>query len=300
MENKALGKGLSALIPSKKSISNLESISNLKNNSRLEINSQGNVSFIKTNLIKDNSLQPRQSYDQEKLAKLTDSIKEKGILQPILVRKSGNAFEVIAGERRLRAARALSLEEVPVIVKNVTDREALVLALVENIQREELNPIEEAQGFKRLIEEFNFTQDSVAESVGKDRSTVTNLLRILRLPQEIQNYVSANKISTGHARTLLGLDSAHAQKQMADAIVAKGLSVRAVEQLVKRATEQGNSKKSAKALKSKDRDIEILEEDLRKILGTKVTVEDNHNKGKLVIEYYSLDDLDLILAVIRK
>ena len=286
MENKVLGKGLSALISQRQEISSLE-------------NNQGSVAQIKTSLIKDNRLQPRQNYDEAKLADLKASIKEKGVLQPILVRKSGNEFEVIAGERRLRAARALNLEQVPVIIKNVTDREALVLALVENIQREELNAIEEAQGFKRLMEEFQFTQEAVAEAIGKDRSTVTNLLRLLRLPQDVMDFIIQDKLSVGHARSLLSLEDAQAQRKMAKEIIAKSMSVRQVEALVKRALENKGQVKAVSS-KPKNRDIEMLEEDLRRILGTKVVVDDKKGKGKLIIEYYTLDDLDRILGVLRK
>jgi len=294
MENKALGKGLSALISRKPS----ESGGN-KENSSLEINSSGNVAYVKTISILGNRFQPRQKYDETKLEDLKASIKEKGVLQPILVRKHEDGYEVVAGERRLRAAKALGLEQVPVIIKNVTDREALVLALVENIQREELNAIEEAQGFKRLMEEFQFTQEAVAEAIGKDRSTVTNLLRLLRLPEEIQKQVAEDKLSMGHARALLSLEDATIQKKTAKVIIDRGLSVRQVEELVKKAHQGQNIVQEAKS-KPKNRDIEILEEELRKILGTKVFVEDKKGKGKLVIEYYTLDDLDRILGVLRK
>ena len=285
MENKALGKGLAALIPQKKEMSNLE-------------NSGGEgVLYLKTSIIKDNRLQPRQNYDESKLAELIASIKEKGLLQPILVRKAGLGYEVIAGERRLRAARKLNFDQVPVIVKNVTDREALVLALVENIQREELNPIEEAQGFKRLVDEFQFTQEAVAGSIGKDRSTVTNLLRLLRLPSEIQEQVAASKISVGHARALLSIEDPKVQKALAQKIVAKNLSVRQIEVLVRSHAAPALAKK--KTGRSKDRDIQILEEEISRILGTRVMVEDRKNKGRVVIEYYSLDDLDRILGILR-
>jgi len=294
MENKALGKGLSALISNKPS----EGVS-VKEMSNLEINPSGNVAYVKTISILGNRFQPRQKYDETKLEDLKASIKEKGVLQPILVRKHEDGYEVVAGERRLRAAKALGLEKVPVIIKNVTDREALVLALVENIQREELNAIEEAQGFKRLMDEFQFTQESIAEAIGKDRSTVTNLLRLLRLPDEIQKQVADAKLSMGHARALLSLEDAAIQIKMAKAIIDKGFSVRQVEELVKKA-HQGQNIIQAASHKPKNRDIEILEEELRKILGTKVLVEDKKGKGKLVIEYYTLDDLDRILEVIRK
>jgi len=280
MENKALGKGLSALIPQRSS------------------SSEETISSLEINKIKNNRFQPRQDYDQAKLEELKASIKEKGILQPILVRPAGNGYEVIAGERRLRAARALGLGQVPVLIKNVTDREALVLALVENIQRQELNPIEEAEGFKRLIEEFHFTQEAVAESVGKDRSTITNLLRLLKLPKEIQDYVAHGKISTGHARAILGLEDAKTQKKLADEIISRGLSVRQVEALVKKAAQPAG--KMRKPTTAKQRDIQILEEELGRALGTKVMIENRNNKGRVVIEYYSLNDLDRILGVIRK
>jgi ParB family chromosome partitioning protein len=294
MENKVLGKGLSALISKgqAKNLSNDE-ISILDNVP------SGSIAFVKTISILENRFQPRQNYDEAKLEDLKASIKEKGVLQPILVRKNENGYEVVAGERRLRAAKAIGLEQVPVIIKNVTDREALVLALVENIQREELNAIEEAQGFKRLMEEFQFTQEGIAEAIGKDRSTVTNLLRLLRLPEEIQQQVADAKISMGHARALLSLQGEAIQKKMAQSIVDKGLSVRQVEDLVKKAHQGQNSVKEVIG-KPKNRDIEILEEELRRILGTKVFIEDKKGKGKMVIEYYTLDDLDRILGVIRK
>jgi ParB family transcriptional regulator, chromosome partitioning protein len=292
MDKKVLGKGLSALISNRPS----ESDSN-KEISSLEINPSGSVAYVKTISILENRFQPRQNYDESKLEDLKASIKEKGVLQPILVRKHGNDYEVVAGERRLRAAKAIGLKEVPVIIKNVTDREALVLALVENIQREELNAIEEALGFKRLMEEFQFTQEAVAEAIGKDRSTVTNLLRLLRLPEEIQKQVADAKISMGHARALLSLEDAAIQKKMARVIIDRGLSVRQVEDLVKKAHQGQNIIKAA--TKPKNRDIEILEEELRKILGTKVFIKDKKGKGKLIVEYYTLDDLDRILGVLR-
>jgi len=294
MEKKVLGKGLSALISSRPS-----EASHNKEISNLEINSTGNVAYIKTISILENRFQPRQNYDESKLEELKVSIKEKGVLQPILVRKHENGYEVVAGERRLRAAKAIGLEEVPVIIKNVTDREALVLALVENIQREELNAIEEALGFKRLMEEFQFTQEAVAEAIGKDRSTVTNLLRLLRLPEEIQKQVAEDKLSMGHARALLSLEDTGIQKKMARVIVDRDLSVRQVEELVKKA-HQGHDIIQAATRNPKNRDIEILEEELRKILGTKVFIEDKKGKGKMVIEYYTLDDLDRILGILRK
>lgn len=282
MENKVLGKGLSALIPE-----------------RAEQASSENVMQIKTSLIKDNRLQPRTYYDEEKLAELVASIKEKGVLQPILVRKSGTDYEVIAGERRLKAARILNLENVPVVIKAATDREALILALVENIQREDLNPIEEAQSFKKLVEDFNFSQEDVAKSVGKDRSTVSNLMRLLRLPDNIQRGIFTGEISTGHARALLAIEDKSLQEKIFNEVVAGGLSVREIERMVKKATSASPTVEPKKE-KVKIQDVTSLEEELQRTLGTKVRVSGNNKKGKIIVEYYSLEDLDRIIGILKK
>ncbi len=284
MEARALGKGLSALIPENGKEAENESVTQLK-----------------TVLINDNSVQPRKNYNSEKLNELKESIKEKGILQPILVRQKGDSYEVVAGERRLRAARALGLESVPVVVKELDDKETLVIALIENIQREELNPIEEAQAFNRLIAEFSYTHEQVAQSVGKDRSTVTNFLRLLNLPEEIQQAVIDSKISMGHARTLLSIDSGDRQKVLFIETITNSLSVRELERLAKESVgdQPKDAPKQAKD-KAKSHEIVYLEEELQRNLGTKVEVLAKKNKGKIVIEYYSLDDLDRILGILRQ
>ena len=281
MSGKALGKGLSALIP------------------KIDEQNKGEaVLYIKTSSIRDNSLQPRSNYNDEKLKDLMASIKEKGILQPILVREKDGQHEVIAGERRLRAARALDLEKIPAIVKDVTDQEAFIIALIENIQREELNPIEEAEAYRKLIEEFKYTQEEVARSVGKDRSTVSNLLRVLRLPTEIRKSVYDGEISIGHARALLSVEIPAEQKKIFALIVKKGLSVREVENIVQSKTKGGTRRVKPESVK--DHEIIALEEDLQKTLGTKVRVIPQKKRGKVVIEYYSLDDLDRIIRLIKK
>ncbi len=280
MDNKALGKGLSALIPEK---------------SKTQTES---VSYIKTELVRDNSLQPRTNYNDEKLESLKKSIKEKGVLQPILIRQKNDFYEVVAGERRLRAARALGFAEVPAIIKNVNDQEALVLALVENIQREELNPIEEAEAYKKLINEFNFTQEAVANSVGKDRTTVANLMRLLNLSDEIQKSIYDKKLSVGHGRALLSIDSVVERKRLYDLTMKKQLSVRELENLVV-STGKGGSRRE-KNKKVKDYEIISLEEDLQKTLGTKVRIMAQKKRGKIVIEYYSTNDLDRIIQLIKK
>jgi ParB family chromosome partitioning protein len=281
MEVKALGKGLSALIS--------ERNDGVKNEY---------VSYLKTSSIQYNSLQPRTNYNDEKLNDLKSSIKESGVLQPIIVRKYNGQYEVVAGERRLRAARALNLPEIPAIVKDVTDKEAFVIALIENIQREELNPIEEAEAYRKLIEEFEYTQEDVAKSVGKDRSTVGNLLRLLKLPIDIRKSVYNGELSVGHARALLSLENPTDRDRIFALTIKKGISVRELENIVQ-SKNVGKSKKT-KSNNAKDHDVIVIEENLQKILGTKVNIVPQRKRGKIVVEYYSLDDLDRIIAIIRK
>ena len=283
MEGKALGKGLSALIPETE---------------KDEAVKGGSVAYLETHLIQDNSLQPRTNYNDEKLNDLKASIKEKGVLQPILVREKEGQYEVVAGERRLKAARALDLKEVPVIIKDVTDQEAFVIALVENIQREELNPIEEAEAYRKLIEEFSYTQEDVARSVGKDRSTISNLLRVLKLPIEIRRSVYNSELSVGHARALLSVEMPTERDRLFVLTMKKGLSVRELENLVQSKSKGGTRRVSSQT--AKDHEVIALEEDLQRTLGTKVRLMPQKKRGKLVIEYYSLDDLDRIIQLIKK
>ncbi len=280
----ALGKGLSALILEKKEQGQDDS----------------GVLQVATALIKDNRLQPRQTYDVVKIGELAESIKEKGMIQPVMVRKTSDGFEVIAGERRLKAARKLGLEKIPVIVRDVDDKEALVLALVENIQREELNAIEEGESFSRLIEEFKLSQEDVARMVSKDRATVANHIRLLKLPKEIKAAVIDGRISAGHARALLGIENTLAQMELFTQVLQKGLSVREAEERVKAVVSGKKLVKTGKT-RLKDPEVASLEEELRRILGTKVEIVNKRgNKGKLIVEYYTLDDLDRILSVLRQ
>lgn len=285
MEKRAvLGKGLSALISENVDDSVRASFS--KDAQRLNI---ADIDY--------NSLQPRLHYDQESLEELKSSIREKGILQPILVRPKGDRFEIVAGERRFRAAQAIGLQDVPVVMRDVSDDEALVLALIENIQREELNVIEEAKAFKRLVDDFQLTQEQVADAVGKNRSTITNILRLLRLPEAIQEAVSKNLISMGHARTLLSVDDEKRQFEIFLSIIEKGTSVRQTEEMTRSVSFETGKREKVK--KDKDHEILSLEDELRNLLGTKVLVEAKKKRGKIVIEYYSLDDLDRILEILR-
>lgn len=292
----ALGKGLSALIPEKLEPVEIEGLKTTSSGLKNEVDPQQRIDI---KLIRDNRFQPRQNYDDAKLDELVESIKEKGLLQPIVVRRVGDVFEVIAGERRLRAARKLGLLHIPVVVKEATDKEALVLALVENVQREELNPVEKAESYRRLVDEFSFTQEEVAKAVGKDRATVANLLRLLKLPKEILKAVFDGKISEGHARALLSIEEPNSQMMLFLETVQKGFSVREVEERSRIALSGKKSKKSVRA-SLKDPEISAIEEELRRVFGTKVLVQNKRgNKGKMVIEYYSLNDFDRIMKVIR-
>ena len=255
MEGKALGKGLSALIPK------------TDTQTKTEI-----ISYLKTKSIRDNSLQPRTNYNDDKLNDLKASIKEKGILQPILVREKDGQHEVVAGERRLRAARALDLEEIPAIIKELTDQEAFIIALIENIQREELNPIEEAEAYRKLIEEFKYTQEDVAQSVGKDRSTISNLLRILRLPAEIRKSVYDGELSVGHARTLLGVNVLAEQKRLFVLSIKKGLSVRELENLVQSKTKGGSRRIKSQTTRDHDSRYSVLLNKLIDCLNARCTI----------------------------
>ena len=286
MEHRALGKGLSALIPDNFNLNENKAITQ-------------SIAYVKTERIKDSSLQPRKNYDEEKLDGLKLSIQEKGVLQPILVRKRGDDYEVVAGERRLRAARSINLDDVPVIIKDVSNDEALVLALVENIQREDLNPIEEALAFQRLLEDFSFSQDVIAKSVGKDRSTISNTLRLLKLPGDIQKAVVDGRIAMGHARTLINVEDMNEQQFLFNQIILKGLSVREIENLTKGKAKRNPRQKKVKE-DGKDHETVLVEEELQKFLGTKVRVQSQRKRGKITIDYYSHDDLNRILNLIKQ
>jgi len=284
MEHRALGKGLSALIPEKVEVSDGQPNSG--------------VTYLQTDMIRENSLQPRMVYDETKLAELVSSIKEKGILQPVLVRPRDDGYEIVAGQRRLLAARTCNMEKIPAIIKEVSDQESLVLALIENIQREELNAIEEAQAFQRLIEEFSLTHEEVAVSVGKERSTISNIMRLLKLPQGIQDTVAAGQLSMGHARALLSIEDAKLQHRLFERTLKKGISVRELENLTRSAQPAGMRREKKRA-RQEDPDLLNLQEELQQILGTKVRIVTQKKRGRVIIDYYSLDDLERILQIIR-
>lgn len=278
MERKVLGKGLKALIPDEVVVKTGERIATLK-----------------LDEIVSSRFQPREVIDPEKQKELVLSVKEKGVIQPILVRPKGNGYELIAGERRLRAAKELGFSQLPAIIKDVKDDEALEIALIENIQRQDLNPIEEAQAFQRLIDEFSLTQEEVSQKVGKDRASIANTLRLLRLPEKIKEEIYLGRISMGHAKAILMLESKEAQIELCNRIVKRGLSVREAEFFVRRRS----TGPSRRRLKRRDPEVQAIEEELQKILGTKVTIMHQQKRGKILIEYYSNNDLDRILNILR-
>lgn len=246
--------------------------------------------------VQPDKLQPRRHFDEAKIEELAASIRAKGVIQPILVRKDGNRYRIIAGERRWRATQRAGLKNIPVLVKEVTERQAFELALIENIQREDLNPVEEAEAYRRLIDEYQLTQDACAERVGKDRSSVANSLRLLKLPDDVKESLADGVLNMGHARALLGLGDEAAIKKAAREVVAKKLSVRQTEQLVRSNRDEPSASKAPKD-KAPSPQVRAIEEKLQRALGTKVRLTDKGNgKGKIEIDFFSYAELDGLLA----
>ncbi len=244
--------------------------------------------------VRPNRYQPRKLMDDSSIDELAASIREKGIIQPIIVRRADSGYELIAGERRWRAAQKAGLPTIPVIIKDVSPADALELALIENIQRKDLNALEEAEAYERLIREFGLTQEEVAERVGKERSTVANFVRILRLPDYIKEDIWQHKLTMGHARVLAGLENEETQRRLRDAILKKSLSVRQAESLVQRLNKSSRRARSV----SKDSHVNSLAEDLMRHLGTKVRISKRGKKGRIEIEFYSEEDLGRIVESI--
>lgn len=279
MTTKALGRGLSALIQP------LEE----------GLDSQDKVLQIPISQIRTNKYQPRVDFNQEKLSELISSIREKGVVQPVLVRKAPDGYELIAGERRLRAVKALGIDRIPAIVKNVADLDMLEISLIENIQREELNPIEAANSFQKFITDFSFTQEKIAKVLGKDRSTIANIIRLLGLPKKIRDYISKNTISAGHAKALLSFPTENEQLRVCNLIIKKGLSVREAEQLAARRSGLATAKKGGA---KKDQNLIDIESRLQQLFGTRVRIFHGKSRGRIQIEYYSNDDLNRILDLL--
>ena len=283
MTKKVLGRGLQALLP--------ETYAHFVEDSRPIIE-------VELSRIRPNPYQPRVEIDKENLEDLKRSIVEKGILQPLIVRQVGNGFELIAGERRYRAAKEAHLKTVPVILFEISSpEEMLEISLIENIQREDLNAIEQAQAYKRLMDEYGFTQEQVAQKVGKDRSTVGNTLRLLQLPSSVQVELNAGRITMGHARALLALEREDDQKTFCEKIISRGLSVRRTEELIRNIVQDRTLSTDRRGPK-KPAQILALEEKLRQIFGTQVRIKQSINGGKIEIEFYSSEDLDRLIELL--
>ncbi len=276
----ALGRGLDALIPEKGQ----------------------EVLQLEINRIFPGREQPRKTFRDASLNELATSIKEKGVLQPIIVSRLGDgSFKIIAGERRWRASQLAGLKKIPAIVKDVASRDSLEIALIENIQREDLNPIETAEAFHKLMKDFNLTQEELSEKVGKERATVANYLRLLKLPEEIKSLISDGSISMGHARAILSTEGRTHQVELAKKVMHKGLSVRETETLAKNVPSSETTRKPKSTAEQKDPQISSLEERLIKKLGTKVKIHHKGKKGgKIEIEYYSLDEFDRLLDILMQ
>ncbi|HSB06338.1 MAG TPA: ParB/RepB/Spo0J family partition protein [Thermodesulfobacteriota bacterium] len=278
-----LGKGLGALIP------------------EMELEESKTLLYCGIEEIRPSRSQPRKHFDESKLQELADSIKEKGILEPLIVRKAADGYEIVVGERRWRAAQKAGLGEVPVLVKAFGDREALEVSLIENLQRDDLNPLEEAEAFKHVVEEFEISQEDLGARLGKDRTTIANTLRLLKLPSEVKDHLLQNRISPGHARAILSLETKEKQMELCNFIIQKGLSVREAEAFAKRwakrfrkVTVQGKDKGDLQS------QLIAMGDSLRQHLGTKVKINPKGKRGKIEIEYYSFDDLERIVEAILK
>lgn len=300
-KTKGLGKGLDALFGDVEVAPADKPKAKAKKSAKVEkeetpVPSEGGVLYIDINDIKPNTSQPRKHFDEEKLEELASSIDQHGLIQPIVLRKLGKGYEIVAGERRWRASRIVGLKQVPCIVKELTDEENMLLAIIENMQREDLNPIEEAEGLKQMIDTYGLTQEQVSYSVGKSRPYITNSLRLLKLPEKVQELTASGEISMGHARALAAVKSQEKLIALAERTAKEGLSVRQIEFLAKES--KAPAKKKTKAKKSADE--KRVEEDLKNALGTKVNLNRKGKKGKIEIEFYSEDELERLIDLLIK
>jgi ParB family chromosome partitioning protein len=292
-QRKVLGKGLSALIPSARAV-HTEHLEPQTDSHAEPQRQSGAAAQVPLSEIDPNPLQPRTVFDPQKLQELANSIEANGLIQPLILRHKGDRYELIAGERRLRAAHLAGLTDVPAIIQDYADDRILEVALIENIQREDLNPIETAQALDRLGRELSLSHEEIGNRTGKDRTTITNLLRLLRLPNDIQLLIAERRLSMGHARAILGLPDEQSQLALANKTAAQGYSVRQVERMVQQATEKRETKNSQNE-PSQDPNIKAAVAELESALGTRVRIaEKNDQRGKIEIEYYSQDDLHRI------
>lgn len=293
MAKAALGKGLGALISAPAAVAGVSRVPALAQPAPGDV-----VNRVSLDQIVPSPLQPRKEFQADQLAELMDSIREHGIIQPLIVRRVNGRLELIAGERRFRASRELGLKELPVIVREASDKDVLEMALIENLQREGLNPIEEAQAYSRLAKDFNMRQEDIAQRVGKNRATVANTMRLLDLPPLVREMLAASKLSTGHAKVLLMLKKHDEQERVADQILSKGLTVRATEKVVDGILHPPPPPKPKPAENELSRAIEAVEQKLIQHLTTNVSIHHAEKKGKIEIDYYGVDDLNRILAAL--
>ncbi len=290
-KNRGLGKGLEALF------SNSEIDTQEISVTKKEESEEKGISFININEIKPNQNQPRKSFNEEKLEELAASIIENGLIQPVILRKADKGYEIVAGERRWRACRKAGLKEIPCIIREFTDEQNMLIAIIENMQREDLNPVEEAEGLNQMIVNFGMTQEQVSKSVGKSRPYITNALRLLKLPSEIREMLLANQLSAGHAKAIAGISDTEKQIQLAEYAIKEGLSVREIEKIIKE--ENAPKKKISRKKAEKSADVRKVEDDLKQIMGTKVNLNQSGKKGKIEIEYYSRDELERLIELLK-
>ena len=307
MAKKGLGKGLGAIfgedvVKENKEETEKKAKAKAEAKAAEEMDEKGRILMLKLDPVQPNKEQPRKTFDEEKINELAESIKNYGMLQPLLVQKNDSFYEIIAGERRWRAAKAAGLKEVPAVLKEYSKQEAMEISLIENVQRADLNPIEEALGYRQLIDEFGLTQEEIAVRVAKSRTAITNTMRLLKLDEQIQNMLVQGVITSGHARALLSLEDAQMQLKAAKEILDKKLSVRETERLVKRLQKEASGEK--KEEKKKDETLALIYQDLedrmKSVMGTKVSIHNkDKNKGRIEIEYYSEAELERIVEMIE-
>ncbi len=290
-KNRGLGRGLDALFADQAPAVPPER----EEDTQAQNNAKDTVQYIDINEIKPNENQPRKVFDEEKIGELASSITEHGIIQPLVVRKKKNGFEIVAGERRWRAARRAELKKVPCLIRDFNDEENMLIAIIENMQREDLNPIEEAEGLHQMIKTYGLTQEDVSKSVSKSRPYITNALRLLKLPKEIQGLVTEGKLTTGHARALIPIEDKVLQAQLCKRIIDEGLSVRKVEEL---AAAAGRPKKKP-AKKTKSADTLHVEHELKNLFGTRVNINQKGKKGSIELEYYSTEELNRLIELLK-
>ena len=295
-----LGRGLEALfadsVPVTREVKPLETAAKPAKKSAEKAEPAETVQYISIHDVKPNANQPRKVFDEEKIAELAASIKENGIIQPLIVRKKGKGYEIVAGERRWRASVKAELKEVPCIVRELDDEQNMLLAIVENMQREDLNPMEEAEGLNQMIAAYGLTQEQVSKSIGKSRPYIANSLRLLKLPEEIRDLISDGSLSAGHGRTLVSVPDEARQIEIARKILKEGLSVRETEKL---AAEKDEPEKKRRGRKPKDPDVARVEADLKEALGTRVNIKRTGKKGKIEIEFFSRDELERLIEMLE-